>query len=292
MDNNLNIEQKLQSIENEMQAADFWNNKENADNKIKEYANLKKELANKKKLDSREAIVTIYAGAGGDDAENWVEMLLHMYSAYCTNNKYETTVVNTNKTSVGYRYVTFYIKNNNAYGKLKHESGVHRLVRLSPFNSKGTRETSFAMVEVLPVVENDLSSVDPKDIQIEFTKSSGPGGQNVNKRETAVRITHTPTGLTTIVSSERSQEQNREIAMRMILGKLHILKEKNSQKSIDELRVSNKLDNEWGNHMRSYVLHPYKQIKDNRTGLEIKDVDSVLNDGYIEDFIEAMSSVC
>ena len=188
--------------------------------------------------------------------------------------------------------MTFHIKNVGVYGKLQYESGVHRLVRLSPFNAKGTRETSFALVEVLPVLPPDAVTIDPKDIQVEFTKSSGPGGQNVNKRETAVRLTHTKTGLSVVVSSERSQEQNRVIAMNMLLGKLHVLKEKQGQESIDEIRIANKIDNEWGNHMRSYVLHPYKQIKDNRTGLEIKDVDSVLNNGSIEDFIEAMRGMC
>ena len=272
------IEDRLNEIEVLMTDGNFWSDKVIADEILKEYQDLKKSAAEYQKYDGGDSVINIFAGAGGDDAEDWVRMLMEMYYKFSKAKNYETILLNENITNSGYRNVSFEVKGRGSYGALKNESGVHRLVRLSPFNAKHTRETSFAMVEVVPILskENNQNSIPSNELNIEFTKSSGPGGQNVNKRETAVRITHIPTGLTTVVSTERSQEQNRQIALDVISGKLFKLKEMGENEVLDAMRVSKIIENEWGNQIRNYVLHPYKMVKDLRSGIESGNPDAVL----------------
>ncbi len=285
------VRSKIQEIELKMSDGSFWDNKDEAQKVLADYQNLKKEEGNLLKYDAGSANINIFAGAGGDDAEDFVRMLANMYSKYASSKGFEYFITDENKTSTGgYRSISIEIKGKSngfgAYGLLKNESGVHRLVRLSPFNSGHTRETSFAMVEVLPVLENSIFNIPAKDIEFEFTKSSGPGGQNVNKRETAVRATHIPTGLTVHVSEERSQEQNRQKAIVFLEGKIFKQMEKLHAEKIDDLSVSKQLDNEWGSQMRSYTLHPYKLIKDHRTGVESTNPEAVLVNGELDNFIE------
>ncbi len=281
------IQDRLNEIETLMSDGNFWSDKIKADEILKEYQDLKKADGEYRKYDTGDSVVTIFAGAGGDDAEDWVRMLMEMYYKYSKIKNFETILLNENITNSGYRNVCFEVKGHGSYGKLKNESGVHRLVRLSPFNAKHTRETSFAMVEVIPILnkENNSNSIPAGELNIEFTKSGGPGGQNVNKRETAVRITHIPTGITTVVSTERSQEQNRQIALDVISGKLFKLKQITNNEVLDSMRISKIQENEWGNQIRNYVLHPYKMVKDLRTGVESTNPDAILN-GELDYFID------
>lgn len=219
------------------------------------------------------AIISVLAGAGGDDAKDWAKMLLRMYGLYAKRKGLSAKSINDN---------TIEIRGENIYEKLKNESGVHRLVRISPFDAKKLRHTSFALVEVLPELpESDASKIQipEKDLKVEFTRSSGPGGQNVNKVETAVRAVHLPTGLTTLSQAERSQSANRERAMRLLKVKLVKLMEEKHEKELSNLRV--KVSPEWAHEIRSYVLHPYKQVKDHRSGKKISQVERVL-DGELD----------
>ena len=188
----------------------------------------------------------------------------------------------------GYRNITFEVIGKGAYGKLKNESGVHRLVRISPFNAQKKRHTSFSMVEVIPKLEKARDMQIPEDdLKIEFAKSSGPGGQNVNKRETAVRVVHLPTNISAQVESERSQQQNREKAMEMIEAKLIKRQEEEMRAKEQGMQISKMTENEWGSQIRSYVMHPYQMVKDHRTGVEVRDINKVLEDGDLDEFIEA-----
>jgi peptide chain release factor 2 len=286
--NKQEIENKIKEIETAMNQADFWNDSLKAQKLIKELQNLRDELLGENKYDKGNAVVTIFSGVGGDDAEDFVRMLLEMYMGYAKKNNWQINFLDENKnTNGGYKTVTFEILGKGVYGNLKHESGVHRLVRKSPFNSAGKRQTSFAMVETIPEFKEDDFKIPEEELEIEFTKSSGPGGQNVNKRETAVRIVHKSTGLSAFVSSERSQAQNRQKAMEIISGKFFTLKEKEKRGEIDKVSISKTTTAEWGSQIRSYVLHPYKLVKDHRTGTETSSVDSVLS-GEIDLFIQSM----
>ncbi len=276
---------EINEIETQMLAGDFWDNKEIANTTLQKYQELKKEVGAINNRFSGNAVITIYAGAGGDDAEDWTRILIEMYLAYLNKKSFTVVELDAQVTKNGYRSISYEVNGKNAYGSLKGETGVHRLVRLSPFNSKHTRETSFALVDVIPFTENNtLQEIPPRDLEITFSKSGGPGGQNVNKRETAVRITHIPTGITVHVATERSQEMNRAKAMTMLINKLEILTEKTNTNSINELSLAGKIDNEWGNHIRTYVMHPYKQVKDLRSGIETSDIDGVLS-GNLDLFI-------
>jgi peptide chain release factor 2 len=232
--------------------------------------------------------LSIFTGAGGDDAEDFSAMLLNMYKKYIElqNWSYQTLDANEN-TIGGYRSVTIEVHGKNAYGKLKNESGVHRLVRMSPFNAKGKRNTSFSMVEVLPKFEKTEFEIPESELEIAFSKSGGAGGQNVNKRETAVRINHIPTGLSVYATSERSQEANRDKGIKLLQAKVWKLKEEQEKVHARGMAISATTDNEWGSQIRSYTLHPYKLIKDHRSGYETGNVEKVLEDGYLDEFVEA-----
>jgi peptide chain release factor 2 len=232
--------------------------------------------------------MTIFSGAGGDDAEDFSAMLFSMYRKYIESKGWQWSLMHEHKNDHGgFRNITIEIDGKNVYGTLKNESGVHRLVRISPFNAKQQRHTSFSMVEIIPKFEEQNTiELKPDEISIEFAKAGGPGGQNVNKRETAVRIVHIPTNISVHVTSERSQAQNKEKALLMLKGKLYKRAEEERMAKEKGMYISKTTDIEWGNQIRSYVLHPYKMVKDHRTDVEVHNVDKVL-DGDIDEFIEA-----
>ena len=285
------MQAKIVELEAEMVTTDFWSDKNHAQAVIKEIAELKAKIAGVGKYDKGNAVMTIFSGAGGDDAEDFSAMLLNMYIKFFEKQKFEVKFLHENKNDHGgYRNITLEIHGKNVYGMLKNESGVHRLVRISPFNAKQLRHTSFSMVEVIPDFKDsgsDEIALPTGDIKIEFSRSSGPGGQNVNKRETAVRVVHIPTGIAVHVETERSQEQNREKAIQILKGKLFKKQDDERKATESGMYISKTTEIEWGNQIRSYVLHPYKMVKDHRTNVETSNVDAVLEDGEIMPFIEA-----
>ncbi len=290
MQENFDIQNEIEKLEAETQEVDFWNDKNKAQATLKKIAEFKDKLAGAKKYDKGNAIVTIISGAGGDDAEDFSRMLLEMYMKYAERKNWKIFFINEHKNDHGgYRNVSFEMEGKNAYGMLKNESGVHRLVRISPFNAKKLRHTSFSLVEVLPkfskLEEKDFFIPDA-DLKIEYSRSGGPGGQNVNKRETAVRLIHIPTNISVHATGERSQEQNRERALSILRAKI-FKKAQDEKKTIEEsMKISKGTDIEWGSQIRSYVLHPYKMVKDHRTNAETSNVDEVLS-GELDLFIEA-----
>lgn len=230
------------------------------------------------KYDQGSAHLTIHAGVGGEDAKDWANMLMKMYIKYATNRGWKISVTDDNALE---------IKGDFVYGTLKNEMGVHRLVRISPFSSKQLRHTSFALVEIVPIfpdLEHKNLIIPPEDLKLEFSRSSGPGGQNVNKRETAVRIVHLPTGLSAGSQQERSQPQNKEKALSLLKSKLMALMVSQQKQRLSDLRT--KVKPEWGSQIRSYVLNPYKLVKDHRTKIESHQPDKVL-EGDLDKFIEA-----
>lgn len=287
------LDQELERLESEMNEVTFWNDKEKAKETIKKIKELKDKKEGVGALDKGGAILTLLAGAGGDDSEDFARMLFEMYDAYMSSHNFSYVYLHDNKNDRGgYRNVTIEISGKNAYGTFKNESGVHRLVRISPFNAQAKRHTSFAMVEVLPIIPaTERRVMQPDEIRIETSKSSGPGGQNVNKRETAVRIVHLETNIAVAVATERSQEQNRQKALEILQAKLFKLEEEKRKAEIEGRQISKTTEIEWGNQIRSYVLHPYKMVKDHRTDYETSDVEGVLEKGQIDGFIEAEKSL-
>ncbi|KND48676.1 MAG: peptide chain release factor 2 [Parcubacteria bacterium C7867-005] len=282
------IQNRINAIEERMTRPDFWNDKDAAQGAIKELQSLKDELEGVGKYDKGDAVVTIFSGAGGDDAEDFSGILLQMYLKFFDRKGWNYFVLHKNENDHGgYRNITLEVGGKGVYGTLKNESGVHRLVRISPFNAKQLRHTSFSMVEVIPKFEKpDEIDIPPDDIRVEYSKSSGPGGQNVNKRETAVRVVHIPTNLAVHVETERSQAQNKERALAMLSAKLYKLQDEERKAKERGMYVSKTTQIEWGSQIRSYVLHPYKMVKDHRTDVEVRDVEKVL-DGNLDEFIEA-----
>lgn len=244
------------------------------------------------KYDKGNAVISIYAGAGGKDAEDWTAILLRMYIKYAEKKNWSIKTIHEHwgeyngSAGWGIKSATIIISAPNAYGYLKKEAGVHRLVRISPFSAQSLRHTSFALVDVMPeFVEPEEVEIKSEDLKIDFFRSSGPGGQNVNKRETAVRITHLPTGIQVASQVERSQERNREIAMSLLRSRLYTSALERREKEWQGVR-NEKVAIEWGSQIRSYVMHPYQMVKDHRTGVETSNVKAVL-DGGLDDFVEA-----
>ncbi len=283
---------RIAEIEAAMLRSDFWNDSGKAQAMIKELQELKDTADGKGKYDRNDAVFTIVAGAGGDDAEDFARMLVEMYQRYAEGRGWGVTILDsTTNDHNGYRNITFQISGKEAYGTLQSEAGVHRLVRISPFNSNGKRQTSFVLVEVSPQVD-DLKEIDLQEdeLEISFAKSGGAGGQNVNKRETAVRIVHKSTNIAVSVSTERSQQQNREKALSLLAGRVFAFREEQHKRELKGLSVEKSLKIEWGSQIRSYVLHPYQLVKDHRTNTEVRAVDAVLA-GDIQQFLDTAANI-
>lgn len=293
--------EKFKKIENEVvnlkdltELANMENDEEVAKEILKSTKQLEDELENLQletllsgKYDRNNAILTLHPGAGGTESQDWAEMLYRMYIRWAAKKGYEVKELDyLEGEEAGIKSVTFEVVGENAYGYLKGEMGVHRLVRISPFDAGGRRHTSFASLEVLPEITDDIQiDINPDDLRVDTYRASGAGGQHINKTSSAVRITHIPTNIVVACQSERSQIQNRETAMKMLKSKLLNLKEKEQKETIEELKGIQK-DIAWGSQIRSYVFCPYTLVKDHRTNYEVGNVESVM-DGDLDGFIEA-----
>ena len=263
--------------------------------KVKEgYKNLKDNLDSMKletllsgKYDKNNAIITLHAGAGGTEAQDWCEMLFRMYCRWAERRGYKTETLDyLDGEEAGIKSVTFLIEGLNAYGYAKSEKGVHRLVRISPFDSAARRHTSFASVEVMPEIDDDIDvQINPEDLRVDTYRSSGAGGQHINKTESAIRITHIPTGLVVTCQNERSQHKNRETAMKMLKSKLIEIAEREQKEKIEDLKGV-QMEIAWGSQIRSYVFHPYSMVKDHRTSFEVGNTGAVM-DGDLDGFVNA-----
>lgn len=277
--NELLIQENDEELEKEL-----VKNTRNIEKKIDE---LELNLMFKGKYDSNNAIISLHPGAGGTESQDWVEMLYRMYTKWAIANGFTVKELDfLEGDEAGIKSVTALISGDNAYGYLKCEMGVHRLIRISPFDSGGRRHTSFASLEVLPEITEDTElEINPEDLRIDTYRASGAGGQHINKTDSAVRITHIPTNIVVSCQSERSQIQNRETAMKMLKSKLLDLKEKEKKEKIEDLKGIQK-DIAWGSQIRSYVFHPYSMVKDHRTGYETGNIEKVMN-GDLNEFMKA-----
>ncbi len=245
------------------------------------------------KYDKNSAIITLHAGAGGTEAQDWCEMLFRMFNRWAERKGYKTETLDLlDGEEAGIKSVTFSVEGLNAYGYLRSEKGVHRLVRISPFDSAARRHTSFASVEVMPEMDDDIDvQINPEDLRIDTYRSSGAGGQHINKTESAIRITHIPTGVVVTCQNERSQHKNRETAMKMLKGKLIEIAEREQKEKIEDLKGV-QMEIGWGSQIRSYVFHPYSMVKDHRTNFEVGNTAAVMDgdlDGFINAFLIAKS---
>lgn len=277
--NDLIQEEKEESLEEEL--------KDSIKNLQKEIDKLEINTLLSGKYDKNNAILTIHPGAGGTESCDWAQMLYRMYTRWALDNGYEVKELDyLDGEEAGLKSVTFLVKGSYSYGYLKGEMGVHRLVRISPFDSGGRRHTSFASLEVLPEISEDIEiNINPDDLRIDTYRASGAGGQHVNKTSSAVRITHIPTNIVVSCQSERSQIQNRDTAMKMLKSKLLNLKEKEHKDKIEDLK-GNQMDIAWGSQIRSYVFCPYTMVKDHRTNYEVGNIQGVM-DGDLNDFMDA-----
>ncbi len=244
--------------------------------------------------DKNNAILTIHAGAGGTEAQDWAQMLLRMFTRWAERSNYTVETVDfLPGDEAGVKSVTIIIGGLNAYGYLKSEKGVHRLVRISPFDSSGRRHTSFASVEVMPEIDDDTEiKINNEDIRVDTFRASGAGGQHINKTDSAIRITHIPTGIVVSCQNERSQHKNRETAMKMLMGKLIEIKEREHKEKIDDIKGDHK-EIAWGSQIRSYVFQPYTMVKDHRTSFEVGNIGAVMDgelDGFINEYLKAAAS--
>ena len=284
--NSEEIQNKINKLEQEMYAVEFWQDKERAQYVLAEIERLKNELLGDKKYDKGSAIISIFAGAGGDDAEDFVRILFEMYQSFATRKNYLINLLEESPNNLnGYRSITFEVVGKNAFGNLRGESGVHRLVRKSPFNKQGKRQTGFALVDVLPEIKADDFELQESDLTVTFAKSGGAGGQNVNKRETAVRMVHPQTGISVFVSEGRTQESNRSRALDIMRSKLYKKHLADQEKKAKGLSISDKIAIEWGSQMRSYVMDPYQMVKDHDKSIETAKINDVLS-GDIDIFID------
>jgi len=283
---NLNeLQKEIENYEAMMLHSDFWDNKEEAQRIIKRISELKNEIEGDKKYDKGNAIINIYAGAGGDDAEDFVRILFEMYQSFITKKNLMLNILDSSPNTInGFRSISFEILGKNSYALLKDESGVHRLVRKSPFNNKGKRQTSFALVEVLPEVSPTDFNLEESSLEVSFARSGGAGGQNVNKRETAVRMLHPQTGISVFISEGRTQESNRRRALDIMRAKLFSKHLEDEEKKSKGLSIGDKVSIEWGQQMRSYVFDPYQMVKDHKKDVETNKVDAVLQ-GDLEIFV-------
>lgn len=297
---------RLEDLEKQMAEPGFWSGREKAAKVSKSFADLQKEIEEFEKVESEKdletlelktflsgpydkgsAVLSIHAGAGGTEAMDWAEMLLRMYQKYVESRGWKWSILEQSfGEEAGLKSVTLEVTGDYVFGNLKGEHGVHRLVRQSPFNADQLRQTSFALVEVVPLIEEDVEvELKPTELKIETFRSSGPGGQHMQKSDSAVRITHLPTGITASCQSDRVQQRNKEKAMRILRARLVIKAQQQQKEKEKELKGEHKVPG-WGNQIRSYVLHPYKMVKDLRTGVESSNPDKVL-DGELEEFIQA-----
>lgn len=293
----LSLEKKLTDVAELVEMAD--GDEELIEEAAADFEKLKKEVANlyistllKGKYDGYNAILSLHAGAGGTEAQDWVSMLYRMYTRYAERRGYKVRLMDLlDGEEAGIKSVTFTVEGENAYGYLKAEMGVHRLVRISPFDANKRRHTSFASLEVMPEIDNDIDIViDEKDLKVDTYRSSGAGGQHVNKTESAIRITHIPTGIIVACQNERSQVQNRLQAMAMLKGKLIELKEREQTEEANSLKGEIKKI-EWGSQIRSYVFQPYCLVKDHRTNFETSDIQGVMNGDvmpFINDYLKKL----